>query len=229
MVITRDSIVLVQQKSKRGVRQLVTNTNFQNLTLAAIFYFASLAIGPVYDALFIHLIPSVFHIISYFQRHLIDFIDTLPQQQQLESRVAAWLEENQPKRQNMAATASLSLVLMSLYPIVVKPTAFANLVAGRWQVALTYLICFAASMIFAKLSWNENPCTKQEVSKFDAEFGSILQRFPPLAYLYHKVRNIVVKVLAPITINVPQQSPGEQAQDSLKDASPRDTTSDTSH
>ena len=118
MVITRDSIVLVQQKLKRGVRQLVTNTNFQNLTLAAIFYFASLAIGPVYDALFIHLIPLVFHIISYFQRHLIDFIDTLPQQQQLESRVAAWLEENQPKRQNMAATALLSLVLMLLYPIV---------------------------------------------------------------------------------------------------------------
>ena len=228
MVITINFIVLVQQKLIRGVKQLIANANFQHLTLAAVFYLASFNTGPMYDALFIHLIPLIFHVVSYFQLHLIDFIGTLPQQQQLESRVAAWLEEYEPKSQNMAATAALFLVLMLLNPIVVRPTAFAHLVAGRWQVALTYLICFAALMIFAKLSWNENPCTKQQVSEFDAEFGLMLQRVPPLAYLYSKVRNIVVKVLAPITVNVPQQPLEEKVQDSLRDASTPGTTLDTS-
>lgn len=232
MEITNYFIVLVQQKLKRGVKQLIANTNFHYFTLAAVFYLESLIIGPVNDVLFPYMIFLVFHIISYFQRHLIDFIGTLPQQQQLSSRVGAWLEENQPRGQIMAATAEFYFVLTLLNPIVVKPIAFANLMAGRWQVALAYLLFFAAVVVFLKLRWNVSPYMKQVVSKYDAEIGLSVQRFPRLANLYYKVRDTVVKVLAPITVTVPKRSPREQVQDSLRDslrdASTRGTTLGTS-
>ena len=228
MVITTYFIVLVQQKLKRGVKQLVANTNFQYFTLAAVFYLASLVIGPVNGALFSYMIFLVFHIISYFQRHLVDFIGTLPQQQQLSSRVGLWLEENQPRGQIMAATAELFLVMTLLNPIVVMPIVFVNLVAGRWQVGLAYLLCFAALVVFLKLRWNESPYTKQVVSMYDAKIGLFVQRFPPVANFYYKVRDTVVKVLAPITVTVPKRSPREQVQDSLRDASTRGTTLGTS-
>lgn len=223
MVITTYFIVLAQNKRRRGLNMLISDTNFQYLTLAAVFYMASLVIGPVNGALFPYMIFLVFHMISYFQNNLLDFIGTLPQQQQIHARIALWLEQNQPRAQIMAATAELFLVMTLLNSLVVMPIVFVNLVAGRWQVGVAYLACFVALVVFLKLRWNDSPYTKQVVSMYDAKVGLFVQRFPPLANIYHRLRDVTVTTLAPIKITVVKKSPREQVTDSARDSAPRAT------
>lgn len=181
------TLVIKQIYSRKNftVNKLIRDENVQYLTLALVLYLASFSIGPVPSSLYSFVIFGTFHVLSYFQNNLLQFVPKLATQQRLNSLINLFTESL--NSQAMGTAALGEIVLLGLIGMQLPGALFLDLLFKRKYIAvLTKFGVFGFVLVFDKLRYDLSEYTKAIVRQFDTQAGGLLAKLgnPKVTELY---------------------------------------------
>ncbi|KAI3404918.2 hypothetical protein KGF56_002247 [Candida oxycetoniae] len=196
-------IVIKQVYFKNGLKQvtvarLLRDENVQYTLFASILYFASLVTeSQVPTSLWSYDIFAVFHVLTYFQNHLLSaFIPSLQTQQRLNSKINEFTNKfNQPALYT-ASSIEIVMVLTTGAELILLPIALIL----RWRsftFCATKVFVFLSVVIFNKLRFDASQYTKSAVSQLENTFAGYIARInnPKLTQLYASLKAHILNSL----------------------------------
>ncbi|RCK55605.1 Nucleoporin POM33 [Candida viswanathii] len=200
-------IVIRQIHFKTGFKvstfnaRLLRDENVQYLTLAVVLYLSSFVIGQTQASLYSFVIFAVFHVLTYFQNHLLSvFLPSIGAQQRVNSLITQFVHKfNQPAL-FLATNAEIMSLLFSGFQLI--PSALFLLFKWNLKYFLVQVLVFVVLVAFNKLRYDGNHYTKTVVELMDARANQFVVQVnnPQLSELYHKIRTNVVNFLGLIQL-----------------------------
>ena len=188
--------------------RLLRDENVQYLSLAVVFYLTSFKIGIIGGSLYSFIIFAIFHILNYFQNHLLPIVlpSSIAAQQKLNSMINRFTQTyNQPA---LVAASNAEIMCLLLCGFQLIPTVLINLLI-KWDIITTLFrfVVFGVVLAFNKFRYDANQYTKAVIDQFDMKAKQLLST-RLLAYLpkYEQLKSFVIgKYISKI------QLPKEQA------------------
>ncbi|KAI5955651.1 hypothetical protein KGF54_001153 [Candida jiufengensis] len=184
--------------------KLINDENIQYLVLALVFLLSSYILKTQnQSALYPYVIFGVFHVVTYFQNHLITiFIPSIPAQQHLNSLINNFTSQlNQPA---LYAASSVELVLALTTGFDVVISSFWLILRWNFFDYITKVIVFLTVIIFNKFKFDHSQYTKASVLQMDQTWNGYVNRLnnPKLTQLFFNFRDLVIRYLG--LINIPK-------------------------
>lgn len=189
-------IVIKQIHFKSGFKfstiniRLLRDENVQYLTLAVVLYTSSFVIGQTQASLYSFVIFAVFHVLTYFQNHLLSvFLPSIAAQQRINSLITQFIHKfNQPAL-FLASNAEIMMLLFAGFQLI--PSVLFLLFKRNFVYLGVQALVFVVIAAFNKLRYDGNQYTKTVVESMDARANQFVTQVnnPQVAELYHKIRN----------------------------------------
>ncbi|KAI5961214.1 uncharacterized protein KGF55_004139 [Candida pseudojiufengensis] len=182
--------------------KLINDENVQYLILALVFLLSSYILKTqTQAALYPYFIFGVFHVVTYFQNHLITiFIPSIQAQQHVNSLINNFTTKlNQPA---LYAASSVELVLA-------VTTGFDVLISTFWLILrwnlidyITKVIVFLTVIVFNKFKFDHSQYTKASVLQMDQTWNGYINKInnPKLTQLFFQLRDLAIHYISLIQI-----------------------------
>ncbi|RLV93149.1 Pore and endoplasmic reticulum protein of 33 kDa [Spathaspora sp. JA1] len=195
------------KKTTIGVR-LLRDENVQYLLLAAVFYVTSFKVGVITASLYSYVIFSVFHIVNYFQNHLLTIaLPTIHAQQRLNTILTQFTSRfNQPALY-FASSSEMVLLVTSVFSLV---PAYLYHLLFKFDIiyAITRTIIFLSVVVFNKFRFESNQFTKDVVSQYDAKVLQALATNASALQTYQRFKSGLLQYLN--KIQLPKEQPAKK-------------------
>ncbi|EGW34823.1 uncharacterized protein SPAPADRAFT_47899 [Spathaspora passalidarum NRRL Y-27907] len=199
-------VIVIKQVYFKGPKKvsisprLLRDENVQYLALAAVFYVTSFKVGVITSSLYSYVIFAIFHIINYFQNHLLGIaLPSLQAQQRLNTLLTQFTSRfNQPALY-FASSAEMVLLVTSAFSLI--PAYLYNLVFKFDIVyAVTRTVIFFAVVVFNKFRFESNQYTKDVVSQYDAKVNQALATNASALQTYQRIKTVILQYLNKIQL-----------------------------
>ena len=185
--------------------RLLRDENVQYLLLAVVFYVSSFIIGQTGSSLYSFAIFAVFHVLTYFQNHLLSvFIGDIATQSRISSMISNFTSKfNQPA---LIAASNAEIVLLVVSGFQLIPSALLLLFRRNIVEVSVQVLVFVAIVVFNKFRFDSNQYTKVVVEQMDLKVNQTLAQInsPQLSQLYQNARAGALKYLS--LIKLPKES-----------------------
>lgn len=196
-IIVTYIIVIKQLHFRKSVvisTRLLRDENVQYLILAISFFIASFKLGIIGGSLYSFAIFALFHVLNYFQNHLLPIVlpHSLVAQQRVNSIINGFTQTYNQPALIAASNAEIMLLFLSAFNLI--PTVLYTLLI-KWDIVSTFLrfAVFGIVLAFNKFRYDANQYTKAVIDQFDARAIELLStRFPAYLPQYKQLKQIVI-------------------------------------
>ncbi|RCK60415.1 Nucleoporin POM33 [Candida viswanathii] len=173
--------------------RLLRDENVQYLTLAVVLFSSSFVIGQTRASLYSFVVYALFHVLTYFQNHLLPaVVPNVPVQRRINGLITQFTHKfNQPALFLAARAEFLTLLLDGLQLI---PSALLLLFRRNLKYFLVQVFVFLVIVIFNKLRYDGNQYTKTVIDLIDTRVTQVVAQVnnPQLSEVYNKFRTNVI-------------------------------------
>lgn len=188
---------------KKLTINLLKDENVQYLLLAVTLLISSFKIGSISGGLYSFEIFSIFHVLSYFQNHILSSLSlSISTQQSINSKINFFTSNYNQQALYIAANSELFLPVGFLLQM---PFLLFTVFRDPLYVAI-YVLVFILVVVFVKLRYNDNKFSQSIVAQWDAKAEQIvnhpqLQAYQLGPFYKEKVKGLLNTYLGPIKIS----------------------------